>query len=310
MPLFRRRPDPPAWASYLDADQWHAFSELVRYEADRRHWSHDLEQGAVGDGSTPMGLTNIAQTCNLAPRDEWTVLVAEHFAVLEQIATGPVPHFKDPGEARAALKARLLNDDFVPDAGFELAERRVAEGLRLVLAYDLPDYVKLPPRNEVLEWGEEDELFEIALAQTRAEPGNLERHDFDEIQGGPTAVWTFDGDSFFTATHALWGAGLDGAHGVLVAVPTRHIVVAHPINDVGVFGAVGAMINMTHGLWTEGPGSLSNELYLLDDGTLERQPTELRADNVVFTPTAGFTEIMNRLAEPEPGPGDDAPGPG
>ncbi len=44
MSLFRRwRPEPPEWAGFLDADEWHAFAGLVRPGAERRGWSHDLE---------------------------------------------------------------------------------------------------------------------------------------------------------------------------------------------------------------------------------------------------------------------------
>jgi hypothetical protein len=309
VPLFRRRrPDPPEWASFFDADAWHAFAELVRYEAGRRGWSQDLAAGFVGEPDAPKGLANVAQLCHASLRDEWTAIVAQHFAGLEELGEGP--QFANAHEARAALKVRLIDDDFLPAGGIELAQRRIAEDLRLVLAFDLPTSVMLPPRSDVLAWGDEDELFEIALEQTRAEGGALlERHDFDEDRGGPTSIWVFHGESFFTATHAIWGVHLDPSpeRGMLVAVPNRHTVLAHPIRDLSVVSAVSVMLGVTNVMWAEGPGSLSDGLYWLRDGTLERLPAHIRDGNATFVPPDEFVEVLNGLDEP--GPGGDPPGP-
>ena len=60
-----------------------------------------------------------------------------------------------------------------------LAERRIADDLRVVLAFDATTRVVVPPREDVLELGGEDELFELALAQTRGEPDlEVMQHDF------------------------------------------------------------------------------------------------------------------------------------
>src|SRR5262245_10960319 len=110
MSLFRRRrPDPPEWAGFFDPDEWHAFSELVRYEAGRRRWADGLALGFVVYEGQTMGLTNVAQLCHGTPRETWDEIVARHFLVLDESGE---THFDDPEEARAALRARLIEDDF------------------------------------------------------------------------------------------------------------------------------------------------------------------------------------------------------
>ena len=91
----------------------------------------------------------------------------------------PQLHFSGPDEGRAALRARLIDDGFTAGSDVALAERRIADDLRVVLAFDATTRVVVPPREDVLELGGEDELFELALAQTRGEPDlEVMQHDF------------------------------------------------------------------------------------------------------------------------------------
>ena len=305
VPLFRRRPDPPSWATFFSPDDWHEFAELVRYEAARRRWEHDLDEGIVRHADAAHGLQNIAQICNASPRNEWPTLLAEHFMALDDVADVA---FADAGEARAVLRARLIADDFVPPGGPDPARRRVADDLLLALAYDLPTRVVLPRRTDVLRWGDEDELFALAVEQTRAEPGGqMERHDFTEDQGGPTTIWSFTGDSFFTATHALWSAHVEGPYGSVVATPNRHAVLVHPIRDLDVVSAIPIMARVAQGLYIEGPGSLTTSLYWYRDGTLTRLPAHVKDGDVTFIPPDEFVDTLNELEEP--GPGGEPPGP-
>jgi hypothetical protein len=296
MKLFgRRRSEPPEWAEFLDADEWEAFSSLVRDEAEGRGWSHDFEAGFLeqANGGGRMGLGNLAQTCHLAPRAEWGDLVRQHFERL--LANVDEPQFGDREEALAAIKARLLPDSFVAELGFEVAARRVGTDLQLALAYDLPYTVDVPDREKILAWGAEDELFELAVEHARAEPGlELDRH----VIGEDIGMWSLVGDSFFTATHALWADDFDppaSEHGTLVAVPHRHAVLAHPIRDLSVVGAVTHMVLLVQRMYVEGPGSLSDGLYWLRAGTLERLDVRVDGESTTFTPSQELLEIFNRL---------------
>ena len=141
------------------------------------------------------------------------------------------------------MKARLLTDAYKQDTGADLLELRVAEDLVAVVAYDLPENVMLPERADVLQYGDERELLALALRQAREEDGlALERY---ELHGAPLYVLT--GESFFTATHALWADRFSeqpAELGTLVGVPTRHIVVAHPIRDRGALTVIAQMLQL------------------------------------------------------------------
>ena len=105
------------------------------------------------------------------------------------------------------MKARLLTDAYKQDTGADLLELRVAEDLIAVVAYDLPENVMLPERADVLQYGDEHELLALALRHAREEEDlALERY---ELHGAPLYVLT--GESFFTATHALWADRLPRA---------------------------------------------------------------------------------------------------
>lgn len=296
MMLFRRRrPEPPAWAGFFDAEEWEAFGAAVRSDVEPRGWSHDIEQGVVwtSPGEADMGLGNLAQVCHTAPRGEWPGLVRTHFDRL--VAVAEATPFSGPDEARTAIKARLIDDAFLAEMPWEPATRRISEDLRIALSYDLPTTVQIPAREKVLEWGDEDELFELAIEHVRAEPGlELQRHAITD----ETAIWAMVGDSFFTATHVLWADSFDpppSEHGTLAAVPNRHTVLAYPIRDFDVIPAVGHLLSLAHELCATGPGSISDGLYWLHEGTLERLDARIEAERVVFTPSDELVDVLNRL---------------
>ena len=303
MRLFKRRPQEPRpeWAADLfDDGGWEAFRALVERAVVPRGWTPDFGEGVVqgGPDGGAYGLGNLAALCHAAPREEWQSIVERHFELLVA-AMEPTP-FGGPDEARAAIKARLVDETFVTRLPWPLAERAVADDLRLVLTYDLPTTVRFPPREDVLEWGDEQELFDLGLEQARAEPGlELERLELPASEGPGSPLSVLVGDSFFTCTHALWADALDpppSEHGTLVAVPTRHVVVAYPIRDKRVVDAVAFFVPFVQRRHAEGPGAITDSLYWLRDGALERLDVTLNsAGTVQFTPPDAFMEMLNRL---------------
>jgi hypothetical protein len=298
MPLFRRKETPPEWSTFMTPEEWDGFERTVRDALADREWSGEPRTGTIRIGELTANLYNLAQICNLAPREEWAQLAREHFGATLQ----PGPDVEDVEASREAVKARLLSDDFFRQADREFSTRRLAEGLVLALALDLPDRVVMVPREDVLKWGDEDELYGLALARTRQEPGlQLDRHDVQVNDDGDTApLFALYGDSFFTATHVLWAAEWDppaSPHGTLVAVPTRHLALAHPIRDDRTLGMIGPLLELAHKYEHAGPGSISPQLFWLLDGALHPFNAWIDADGAHVAPDEAFTDMLGRLVE-------------
>lgn len=291
--------DAPPWSPIADREDWNAFAELIADESAARGWTVDLSGGWAHDGEVRYGLFNVAGKCRQVERGLWPEVVSEHFASIAATAArsalGAVPGFTDAGEARAAMKARLLSDAYLEDTGADLLGLRVAEDLIAVVAFDLPENVMLPERDELLQYGGEEELLELALRQVREEPGlALERY---ELHGAP--LYALTGESFFTATHALWADRLykpPAELGTLVGVPTRHIVVAHPIRDRSALTVIAQMLQLVARHFGEGPGSLSDGLYWLVDGRMERLETWIDEQGPHLSPSPRFAQVLEALA--------------
>jgi hypothetical protein len=215
-----------------------------------------------------------------------------------------VPDEGEPSarERKRALLKAILADDAALDIEFEyeVAYRTVADRLDLVLAYDFVEVHEVPPREEVLQLGGEDELFDLALEQTRAGTADLEleRRDFPNPDGSATSVWTLSSYSPFTATHGLWADTLappPSEHGTLVAMPGRHLVIAHPIRNLGVVSAVNHLLALSTQVAAADAGTISDGIYWLRDGELERLEHEVVDGQTRFIPSEGFLGVLNSL---------------
>jgi hypothetical protein len=282
----------PPWSPIVE--EWDAFAQLIGDEVAARGWTVDLDEGWAFDGGAQFGLFNVAGKCRQVEQALWPEVVSEHFASIAATAARPFPGFRNTGEARAAMKARLLPDAFKEDVGADLLELRVAEDLVVAVAYDLPENVMLPERAEALQYGAERELIELALRRAREEPGlQLEEH---ELHGAPLYVLT--GESFFTATHALWAdrfAEPEAELGTLVGVPTRHIVVAHPIRDRATLTVMPKLLQLVERYYADGPGSLSDRLYWLSEGRMERLETWIDDQGPHLSPSPRFARVLEAL---------------
>jgi hypothetical protein len=303
MSLFKRsRPAaPPRWASYFAADEWAAFSGLMSRDAGRRGWVDDVEEGFVMQPfpEVLMALGSIAQKCHGAPRAEWPEMISTH---LDRAVAMDEAIDVDPEQSRALLRVRLLPDEFFAPFDRELASRQIADGLHLVLAHDLPTMVSMPSREDVRRLGDEDEMFALAIEQTRAEMDlDPQRYDLRNPNGSSTPVWLVNDESFFTATFAVWGDELlppTSEHGTLVAAPNRHTLLVHPIRSLDVLGAVNHMLELTRRMYAEGPGSISESVYWLRRGCLERLEHRVDVGQLVFRPSEGFLQVLYGLDRP------------
>jgi hypothetical protein len=85
--------------------------------------------------------------------------------------------------------------------------------------------------------------------------------------------------------------------GALAAAPHRHAVLYHVIRDRSAIKAINAMIPAAFGMFQEGPGSISPNLYWWQSGRLTLLPSRVTAKSIEFAPPPEFVEnVLNRLA--------------
>lgn len=308
--FFGSRDDVPEWAKFFPPEEYREFLASVDAEMRRRSLSYEFGDGTVHvappDGeAADYGLLNLAQTCHAAGREEWASTIREHFDNAFRSSQDSAELDAKAGSLeniRPYLKVRLYHVDYLEQmGGGGMIHRVPAEGLIETLVYDLPGSVRTVPPDHPAKWGVETaELFRIGLANVRAEPPPA-RQTFEVGKGA--VIQALVGDSFFTASHALFlEEHLPGParFGALVAVPHRHAVLFHAIEDMRVMEAVNSMIPIAFGMYQEGPGSLSAGLYWWRDRTLTHLPTKVSAQSISFSPPDAFVqEVLNRVPDPD-----------
>src|SRR5262249_23607833 len=145
MALFKRRGEAvPDWAPFADDAGWQAVAEAGRGEAETRRGGGDPAEGRGHGGEAREGLRHAARARRGEPVRAGPGVLRAHFdRVVSAESARP---FASADEARAALKARLVDDDFFTHATSEPVWRRVADTLRLALAFDLPQAVVVADR--------------------------------------------------------------------------------------------------------------------------------------------------------------------
>ena len=293
----------PRWARFFSPGDWQAFVSTVEHHLAEQGWDARRREGVVvlrlPDGRPlQVGLQTLAQQCRSAEARDWPVLVAAHFArIVSGGAEAESFDRTDFEQARARLKIRLYPAEAVDaDPDLDLVAFRPAEGLVAALVYDHPHTVASVPATDLEAWGKEpDELFEIARENTRGE--SLIRDRIDVAKG--VTVQVRHGESLFAAVQLLFLDELlpdPPPWGVLAAVPTRHLLLYHPIRDARVLMAVNAMIPQILLYHRKGPGSLVPNLYWRHEGQFHTLPIGVSGKGVTFRPTLDFIEqVMEPL---------------
>lgn len=299
----------PDWAPFFSPEEWALFVAAVSDDLEGRAVRHsiDADEGNVrvdlpAGSRVPdvLGLQSIAQVCRARPRGAWGHAIKHHFDVAFDSTDGDAAELlaRDWSLAKSRVKLRLYGEELVP--GVPIVTWPVADRLLAVLSFDLPDTVISVRRDDRANWAvDDDELFAVALANVKG--AGLLRTGSVDI-GGRTKLSVIEGaHDFFAASHALMlGDYLgDAPHGAVLAIPHRHAVIYHCIEDRRVVRALQQMIVSTSRMYAEGPGSITSELYWWRRGwPLVRLPARRERDGVRFTPPAEFVELLDALPSP------------
>lgn len=292
----------------MSIDRWETFLAIIERELTDREISYRLEDGTVwaswlGDEPSPLLLLNLAQKCAAATPDELAGVVKEHFDALLRIQDeqglfqGLCANLS---AARPHLKLRLYPKESLETDRSDYLVRDIADDLLAVLCFDLPNNVVTVPISAVSAWvaaGETtvDELWAGALANVRAnERGTAETVDIDGVP-----ITAMSGESFFTATQLLLiedFAPTDGDYGVIAAVPNRHTLLWHPIERTPMRDVISALLPIVTVMHTNGPGSVSTNLYWCRGNQITMLPINESDDSYEFLPPVEFEdEVMEPL---------------
>lgn len=293
------------WAPFFSPGRQAAFEQEVRRYFDERAIPHRMADGVVyreraGQEPSQLGLSNLAQVCNQASPAEWPAIISRHFDTLAQVEreTDELQEkLHDLSRVRDRLMVRLTaKEDIPPEA--ELVSREDLPGILTYLALDLPTSVRSIHRADADAWGRTtEELFNIALENVRQQC----RPEIRQVDMGDGILCeVMAGDSFFVASHALLLHEYPqclGMRGALVAIPTRHSMLAYPINDMGVLKAVQALIAVAQGMAKDGPGSITARLFWYHGGVFTDLPYRVERKKLQFHPPNEFVAMLNGLAE-------------
>lgn len=299
----------PDWAVCLgDAGRLARFEELVRGRFRERGVEVEIDDGYVihGEGMK-YGLTNLAQACAGLEEPEWAALIGEHFGRIERgSARTDELHelMKDLAAVRHRLVLRMWDTEYlghlVQTGGDFVSEER-APGLSAILMVDDEDAVLNVQREQAAAWGvPTTELIEIALdnvARMEAEAG-VEPAALDD--GSEPPVVLYDGTAVWSAAMALRLeslAGMSGAQGAMVSVPTRSMFFSVPIDGPKFAARIGGLINLTQHAAAEGPGEVSRRLWWVRGGEWMELPYTVKRGKIEFMPPREFNAMVAEMAE-------------
>ena len=313
--FIQRRRVVPEWANFFSARQWADFQRLVRDHFRRQNKRCQIQDGVVvvpeeADSAEKYGLSNLAQHCGHAPRDQWESIIEGHFHVLDKGRTELSElenKAKDFSQVSHMLAVRIWPREYADQIGLSnLVCREDLEGTVTTLVLDLPSSIRNVQPDEAKSWDKNyHDLFDLGLENVWK---NCQPERREETIPPGVRVMFLTSDNFFVASHALLlerHPQLIGRYGSLVAIPHRHILICHPIENANVVEAVNHLIFFAHGMEKEGPGSISPFLYWYRDGQFRTLPYVLNPDKkaIEFTPPDEFVQLLNEVCAAGEQPG-------
>lgn len=321
--LFKRRQakrQVPEWAKFLPLDRFERLEALVGAEVARLGGeAAEVTSGAVrinlpGEAKpVTMGLQNLAQQLAGTEDANWPTVIARHFALVtsgqetqrtwEEVAG-------DYERAAEMLRLRLFPIAYTEEGrGLEMVWRVDLPGVASVVVIDFPQLTQTLTRKWLEKWQRSaEEVLERAKRNTLSSGAmQVERVPLDEQE--QLVMRVLLSEDHYLATHALdlpSYPGLIGTHGSMVMVPNRHAVIVFPIENIHVVKVIPAMVGMGIKLYTDGPGSISDQTYWRDAaGEFHRLETKVvegegGQPTLDINPPAKFVELLNQLAPSTP----------
>lgn len=294
----------PEWASYMNRKQFEHFMIEVRGYFTRKGITYRVEDGVVhcegnDAGFGQMGLHTLCQKCHRQDIRMYRKEIEGHFDSLMRDRKFQDVFSEQAGNfdyAKQYIGVRLYPTDYIrgPVGGHALY-KQFSDDIIEMLVFDLPDSVSNIQPDYLNKWGKSlDEVYQYGIENMR----RVNPLKFERTKLGDHEVW-FAGSDHFFAGNAVYELSrqpqLQGRLGALVSMPHRHAALIYPINDSEVITAYNTMAFVTSGMYKEGPGSLSADVYLYRNGRFTNLPYKLTDEGLQVFPPQEFVELLEQL---------------
>ncbi|GHN01807.1 hypothetical protein WSM22_32960 [Cytophagales bacterium WSM2-2] len=307
--IFKRNKDNsgvPEWASFFNESEYSDFLKAIDKYFNKKKITYQLGDGiltigANDFGSNKLGLINVAQVCKQDELKNYNGIVFEHFESMVRASLFDAEFRKivhDFDKVKKYVGVRLYPKDYPAQLGKELAIWKDFVGdICSMLVFDLPDSIINVQPEQAKKWGRSfDELFDVGLQNVRSNyPLDISQQKFNEF-----TIWFIQGNHFFTPNIVFDLNNYPqfiGSKGSLIGIPHRHSAIIYPIENLEVVTAINQLIPTIYGISSEGPGSLSNNLFWYKDGHFENLPYKFADEKLQFFPPDNFVDLLNTLTE-------------
>jgi len=301
-------PEVPSWASYLTKTEYSKFIKSIDSYFYKQNITYRLEDGYLEVGPndfdfTQLGLVNLSQICKQDEPQNYKKIISRHFDTMVRSNKFDKDFQKiihDFEQIKQYVAVRLYHQSYFETVGKEnTIGKDFAGDIYAALVFDLPDNILSITPEQAEKWNKSiDELFGLGVKNVReACPINVSQESFNNLK-----IWIVEGNHFFVPNVVF---DLDkhpqviGTYGSLIGIPHRHGVIIYPIENLQVINAITTLIPLIKGMNTEGPGSISNNLFWYNAGVFEDLPYEIQEEGIQFYPTENFTNQLSLLQSKE-----------
>lgn len=293
----------PAWASYFSQNEWNIFCAKVEKFLNAKGITHDFIEDyleiELGDSTPILGLNNISQSCSFKDMSEWDLLIDEHFTMVINAMESQnqfLEYAKDFSNVKDSVCIRIWPEEYFGQIGKSNSiYKEDFEGTISAVVFDLETTVMQVSPDYLEDWQiDESELFAIAFNNTKRlyEP-IVSQHNIVEDIDDP--IFLLESDTFYAASHAYFLDDYQGTYGTIFSIPTRHVLLCYPINDLNVAHVINNFMYITNQFDVEGPGSISSNIYWKNETDVMTLPYELSSSGIEFYPPDEFIEMLNSI---------------
>jgi hypothetical protein len=295
----------PDWASFFTKQEYNTFIKELGNYLHKKGMTFTIQNSqAIVDrelfGAKQLGLTNVAQVCKQSDQKYYKELISEHFESMARgkaFSEGLEKIEDDYEKIKQYIAVRLYPNHYMENIPKDMyIGKTFTDDIYAMLVFDMPDTISNIKPEQAEKWGKTfEDLFEVGVKNTKDNnPLEISTFSFDEFD-----IWFAQGEHFFVPNIVFelpHRPELLGEHGAIIGLPHRHAALIYPLNSMKVVKAINDLIPTIDGMYREGPGSLSSNLYWYKNGRFLNLPYSLDDNTLRFTPPAEFVELLNTLA--------------